>query len=562
MFRLWKRFEGEPRSVTWHLIVFAMALYFPVVGLSAVLAYRYVENEQADVKYGALSAARSFEGTVTTQVQGLRAAALALASARELKVGELDEFYTRAKEAVDNGSWVVLRDRTGKQVLNTRLSRDTPLPQRHTDEKGLAQVLAGREYLSDVFKGPHAGQDVVYYSVPVWANGQVLYELSVAITASTFNDLASKEAPRWQIALVGRDLNIIMRNPRLDVVGKPISDSSKRELEINPKPGVDYLYANKVISVSGQTLIGGFRRMPNGWTIFVAVGEDVYLQPVWRAIWAGALLTLIFIVVPPLLAGLIGLRITSAIDRLVWKAEHLARGEVVEPPVTKVKEVNMAAIAMHLAAKQIKAENAHQRLLVQELNHRVKNTLASIQAIARRTFNGVDRENYGRFEGRILALSATHNLLTDQQWTGADIRDIVKSELSPYKNVYTDGDKVILHARAAVSLATVFHELVTNASKFGALSVPDGKVELTWRAFKGNSGSTSIELDWVETNGPRVNGTRKKGFGTTLIQTSIQHELQGTVEIYYEPHGLRCHISILMFEEKPMMNPTVEEVAA
>jgi two-component sensor histidine kinase len=559
--QFWKRRWGSPRSVTWHLIVFAAALYLPIVALSAVVAYRYVENEQANLKHDALSIARSFEGTVIAKVQSLRAAALALSSARELRVGEFQEFYTRAREAVDNGAWVVLVDPNGRQLLNTRVGFGEALPQGVSDKEGLNTVMGGREYLSNVHNGPVFGSHVVHYSVPVWNDGRVIYELSVAIAASAFNDLARKEAPNWQMAIAGRDLNIIMRNPYSEAVGTPISETTRQALEIDPKPGVDYLYANHVKSVLGQTLIGGFRRMQNGWTIFVAVGEDIYLQPLWRAIWAGGFLALIFILVPPILAMFVGIRITDAINRLVWKAEHLAAGEVVTPPVTRLKEVNLAAEAMHRAAKRIQAESAYQQLLLQELNHRVKNTLASIQAIARRTFHGSDRENYGRFEGRILALSATHNLLTDQQWAGADIRDIAKSELAPYKNIDVGDEKVMLHARAAVSLATVFHELATNAAKFGALSVPEGKVDLTWKSHSLDNG-TAIEIDWVETDGPSVDGPpAKKGFGTTLIQTSIQHELEGSVELHYDPPGLRCHISIIMFKEKPMLNPTMPVAA-
>jgi len=186
---------------------------------------------------------------------------------------------------------------------------------------------------------------------------------------------------------------------------------------------------------------------------------------------------------------------------------------------------------------QVQADQ-RQRLLLDELNHRVKNTLATVQAIAQQTLRGApDPAAFAEaFESRLLALSQTHNALTDSQWAGAGLRQILNQELGPYgaERVAMEGTDIHLPARVALSLGMVFHELATNAAKYGALSTGAGRLLLNWSM----TGDGSLVFEWRETDGPPTTQPLRRGFGSRLIERSITDELRGRIALEYGEDGL------------------------
>ncbi|WP_454718343.1 sensor histidine kinase [Caulobacter segnis] len=189
--------------------------------------------------------------------------------------------------------------------------------------------------------------------------------------------------------------------------------------------------------------------------------------------------------------------------------------------------------------------NQRQRLLMDELNHRVKNTLATVQAIAQQTLRGAAApETFAAaFEARLLALSQTHNALTDSQWAGAGLKQILVQELGPYgaERIRIDGPDVHLPARVALSLGMVFHELATNAAKYGALSTGGGRLLLDWTL--PDSGDT-LRFAWRETGGPPASIPERKGFGSRLIERSITGELRGAIAADYSADGLAVRFDV------------------
>jgi PAS domain S-box-containing protein len=185
----------------------------------------------------------------------------------------------------------------------------------------------------------------------------------------------------------------------------------------------------------------------------------------------------------------------------------------------------------------------HQRLLVNELNHRVKNTLAIIQGIAQQTFRGSDVPLALRrsFEGRLAALSAAHNLLTRENWETASVAQIVADALSPYAGysgrLVIEGPDLRLPPKTAVSLALAVHELGTNAAKYGALCGPEGMVEVRWRAENGR-----LALSWRESGGPPVAPPATRGFGTRMIERALATDFGGQARIDFRPGGVVCTV--------------------
>ncbi|MBS0362857.1 MAG: PAS domain-containing protein [Proteobacteria bacterium] len=188
-----------------------------------------------------------------------------------------------------------------------------------------------------------------------------------------------------------------------------------------------------------------------------------------------------------------------------------------------------------------------QKLLLDELNHRVKNTLSTVQAIADQTLrtNADPVAFRDAFESRLMALSATHNLLTATNWVSADLRDVAHLEFRPYgaERYRLTGPSVALSSAQALALGLLFHELATNAAKYGALSSPDGCVEVDWRLRKRRGGA-DLEIDWEERDGPAVATPTRHGFGSRLIERSLQGQLGGEASLTYAPAGLRCRIRL------------------
>jgi PAS domain S-box-containing protein len=194
-----------------------------------------------------------------------------------------------------------------------------------------------------------------------------------------------------------------------------------------------------------------------------------------------------------------------------------------------------------------KAEE-HRELLIHELNHRVKNTLATVQSIATQTLrtSGASQEAREALESRLIALSRAHNVLTRENWEGALLHDLVTDVFEPSRGdregrIQHRGGKVHLVPRMALALALALHELATNAAKYGALSNATGEVHLTWMVDHTPTPPVLL-LRWQEKGGPAVAPPTRKGFGSRLIERSLAHDLDGEVRIEYAPTGLFCSV--------------------
>ena len=183
-------------------------------------------------------------------------------------------------------------------------------------------------------------------------------------------------------------------------------------------------------------------------------------------------------------------------------------------------------------------------LLINELNHRVKNTLATVQSVARQTLTGrgVPAAVQRGFEARLQALGNVHTLLTEQNWEGAGLRELVEMSLGPHgaaerRHFSIEGPDFRLRPKSAVALSMAMHELGTNAAKYGALSAAAGRVDVAWRVD-----GTQFHFGWRESGGPPVKPPTRRGFGSRLIERGLAAELRGKVKIEYRPEGVVCSI--------------------
>ncbi|WP_340647280.1 HWE histidine kinase domain-containing protein [Phenylobacterium sp.] len=188
------------------------------------------------------------------------------------------------------------------------------------------------------------------------------------------------------------------------------------------------------------------------------------------------------------------------------------------------------------------------QFLINELNHRVKNTLATVQSIAHQTLRSGQSAVEARdlLTSRLIALSGAHDILTREDWETADLRDIVATCISPFEpeqgaRFDVRGPALRVAPKAAVALAMALHELVTNAVKYGALSTEPGRVAITW-SLADRDGDPRLILDWTERGGPPVKTPERMGFGSRLLVQGLSADLGAAAQLTYDPAGLRCRI--------------------
>lgn len=235
----------------------------------------------------------------------------------------------------------------------------------------------------------------------------------------------------------------------------------------------------------------------------------------------------------------------------------------------RVVGVTLDVTASKLAEAKLTREVAERRraeerqqLLIHELNHRVKNMLATVQSVARQSLGRAGGSGpLADFEERLMALAWTHDILTRERWAGASLATVLARTMSPHGpgRVTLKGPDLRISPKMALALAMGVHELATNAVKYGALSVDKGRVEIAWRLDETAS-PTQLRLEWRERGGPRVGPPKTRGFGARLLERGLAHELGGQVAIRFLPAGVRCEINA-PFDPEPVEPPGLPRAA-
>lgn len=215
-------------------------------------------------------------------------------------------------------------------------------------------------------------------------------------------------------------------------------------------------------------------------------------------------------------------------------------------PLRDAENRLIGAVNMLIDLTHLKNAHRRQQLLINELNHRVKNTLATVQSIAYQTFGGkVDRQLHQQFDTRLISLAKTHDMLTRENWRGADLREIITQSIAfacdAQDRATIDGPNLFLPQRAVVPMAMAVHELCTNASKYGALTRPQGRITIDWRVIENGA---RLILRWQESGGPAVTPPAGRGFGTRLLERGLAHELRASVRLTFPASGVVCEIDL------------------
>lgn len=211
--------------------------------------------------------------------------------------------------------------------------------------------------------------------------------------------------------------------------------------------------------------------------------------------------------------------------------------------------------ALRKALAELETAQHHQQLLINELNHRVKNTLAIVQSLAHQTFRGANLDASIReaFTGRLVALAQAHDLLNTENWENAQLDDVLLQAIRVQApelvtRIQLEGPSLLLNPKQALSIAMATHELTTNAIKYGALSTEQGYVQVRWLVNEV-AGVQWLELSWVELQGPEIHKTNPPGFGSRLIQRGLAAELGGEATLSFDAQGVQCIIRAPLIQE-------------
>jgi two-component sensor histidine kinase len=538
--------NGLATSVQSYLLLIAAGCTVPLALVGGYFAYHVAleasERSKADLDER-LNLMRS---AVEQRIDRVAAQLEVLAHSPDLQAGDLTRFREHAVEAnkLIRGITVLLADRNGDQIINTRpFPPGQPIPRRKNLVAQNRAWESAEPQVSDLYPATVDGKPVISVEVPIFgASHQVKYILAAGIVSSTFADLMDQYVPSGAIgSIIDRNGVLIARRPtEAGLIGKKTIPAVLAHI------GEPFVFWMKATSRTGVPTYSSLLRSPQtGWSVNLAVPREVIDGPLRQTVIIFFSAGIAAVILGLLLARAISQRFLRAFATLQDHVRRLASQDLVLPAQGPVSEINKMDDTLHLVGTTLLEAAQRQQVLLDEVNHRVKNTLATIQAIIRLSLPAASslKSYASSLEQRILALSTAYNLLTQTDWQGADIESIVQKILSPFDlggRAVLTGAHVTLRPKLALAFAAAVQELCTNASKYGALSVPAGRLDARWTI--GESGI--VNFTWVERDGPSVQKPTRRGFGTRFIQEVLAADANWDAVLDYAPAGLRCIITI------------------
>jgi two-component sensor histidine kinase len=490
-------------SLRLRLAILVAGTSLPLIAFSAAIIYQHYAQDRREAFARVLQNTRAIQLVLDREMQGIVSGLTVLAGSDSLARGDLESFRTRVQTYLaqfpDHPSIVVGRP-DGRQVFNSARAAGEALPPRAPREDRDLVFRTQKPAFSQLFTGSVSKELIVTVTVPVFKDGKVVYDLSFNPPLAIFQRIIEQQKPSgdWTISIFDqKGLNFArVPNPQTTVGMK--GSPTLLAVMFGAREG-----QARTVSLEGVPLLTAFVHSDlTGWISAAGIAESTLTAPLVHTLLLTAAIGIAMLV--------IGLAFS------IRMAAAIARGE-----------------ALH-------------ELLIDEVNHRVKNTLATVQSLSMQTFrNSADEPARDKFDARLASLGRVHDVLSARKWEGADIGDVVRATLEPFASANPDrigaeGPRVTLWPRTIVMLSMVLHELATNATKYGALSGAqsgaNGHITVDWRVKPGRM----VELQWRESGGPPVQKPAQAGFGSALIEKGFPAQVGGSATLRYEPGGLTC----------------------
>src|SRR5262245_4914164 len=547
-----------------YLLGLIAAVLVPLLAFSLFLLIRHQTTERDRLAREAEQTARQIAIVVDGELEGLLGLLRGLAASAALVNDNLAQFHANASRLVGGrDEVVVLRELGTRQFVNTQRPFGTTLPPAVSLSPGdRDRLLAGQPVISDVYISPTSGEPRIAAALPIRRAGGEPYVLAITVPTSHIRDaLMPAVPPEWIVGIGDRQGTYVTRSARHeDITGKPgIAEYLARA------KGRSGTFSSS--SFEGAPLLAGYYRSDfSGWLFAANIAQATVEEPLRRSLATLAALGSVALFLSALLAYLFGRQFTAAPRQLVARADALGGGREVAPISTRLTDFAVVGGALASAAAAIAQRTSERerkelqlRLLVNELNHRVKNTLANVQSIASQTLRGAISLDDARSKlvHRLMAVASVHDVLTQESWEGADLKDLLLGAIRTHgSNRFSiSGPPVRLTPQLALSFGFALHELATNAAQYGALSAEQGSVSVSWQV-DDVAGAPWLRLRWVERNGPRVQPPARQGFGLRLIERSLSGEPDARVALDFAPEGLTCAMETPVRPGTPPAAPT------
>ena len=531
-------------------MLLALAVALPFMLLTVGIVWQLAWNERETRRETILFSTRTLMNAVDGILNKQAAIAQMLARSPALQADDLAAFRAEAERAMIglSGAWIVLSNEDGQQLVNLARRAGEPLPRRQPAGLELQRkaLTTGQIQISDIFIGAALNAPVVTVEVPMRREGKPPLCLTVVMEPRIFLALFEQwNLPEgWLAGLIDRNGHFIARSLKHEqTVGQPASDGFRAAAR-NAIQGW-----NEMISLEGGMITNAHVTSPlSGWVMGLAADKNLFEAPIRNTILvaglAGGAATLLSL----LLAIWSARRIATPIEQIEQGTHSLVHRKAISFSSTGVPEIDRTLDAVTTTARVLEQHDrdrddreAHVRLIMRELSHRSKNLLAIVLAIARQTARHTRSFNdfEARFNARLQALADAHDLLVEQQWGGAVLSDLVNAQLSAFglDRVTCRGDRIMLRTEAVQNIALALHELATNASKYGALSVPTGKVHIDWGYETDGANERVLRLTWRESGGPPVTPPTGKGFGCFVLDRVTVNAL-GEGGLQFKPDGV------------------------
>ena len=526
------------------LLLFAVAVSFPLL-LGFIWVIALLTNAQWEEQKTALRlTTSSLTAAVDAEIQRHLAVAQSLANFVPLANGDRLLIYQHAVAATASlpGTWALLADPQGNQVINTLRPVEEQLPPVLNSDLVRKVVESKRPYISNLIEGALVRRLFTAVYVPVFKDKVVI---NVAIfpmdTAEISKILVRQPVPSgWVMGVIDGGGRFIARSRDEERQLGNFSSEGWRAVAKKEREG--FFESN---SIEGIPLFSAHKQTDTAdWSVSVGAPRAVLTAAFRESVLITAGLVLLVV----LLSAATAITVARAIDRhttsLVHGAAAMLANKQFEAKQTGILEIDQAILAFSQGADQLIERQKTQDLMLHELSHRMQNTLAVIQALAvtaAKDCNDVN-EFVRSFTSRLQGIARANSVLTNHAWQGASLMELLKQALVPYEDAHgrveLEGPNVWLSAQDSLGLALTFHELATNAAKYGALSRAEGRLLVQWVVEDKN-----VKLIWIEQDGPAVVVPTKSGFGTRLIHLNVEQQLQGKLDVVWAEHGLTIRIA-------------------
>lgn len=536
-------------SIVAILSLLMAAIIVPALIFAVLLLQRNNQDQQAMLTTLAEATAGSISETVDRQLTGMLTTLRVLSTSASLEQQQMADFYMRARSALEgSGAYLIVTDENLNQIINTRVDYGTRLG-RIADAEMAAQVLrSGEPGVSNVFLGGTSQRWVFNVLLPLPAPEGRARLLILTHDADHLSSALSSRNLRggWNAVVTDREGVVISSSYISTDIGKPFFLAEQLEPTVSTirrQVSVDGTTYEKIQSVSQMS----------GWHTIVWAPTAVVHAPMTYSLRMLALGGVAIIMTGIVLGWLLGRQIASPIRRLARDARRLGAGEPVEAVSYPVMEISTVSQALAQASRdRIAAENEI-RFLMREVAHRSKNQLTVVSSIAKQTgrhartmaaFNDA-------FHKRIQGLARSTDLLIAGGVAGVELRELVEAQLEPFRpgepaRVEVEGPPFRLSNQAAQTLGLALHELATNAAKYGAFSVSEGRLSIAWKQTDDR-----LDLVWREYVPRLRRRPRTTGFGTEVIDRMVGGALGAAMDRIFHRNGLEYRFQIELSRLEP-----------